>query len=222
MERQPPNYRKIDQDTWPRREHFQYYRSALQCAYSLTGRVDVTRMAEQARERGLKFYGCAVYAIADTVNAMDEMKMMVDPDGKPGVWSEVHPNFTVFHEDDKTFSDLWSEYDPDFLRFYARFQENLERFGGNHGIKARPNQPPNFFCVSCVPWMDYTGYSTYHVGEPALFPVVTFGRYREENGRCTMPVTLTISHAAADGYHASQFFRRLQERMDAFPEPAAR
>ncbi len=29
-----------------------------------------------------------------------------------------------------------------------------------------------------------------------------------------MPVSLTVSHAAMDGYHISQFFDRLQENLD--------
>lgn len=221
MEHNLPSYKTIDLEAWPRREHFQYYRGALKCSYSLTGRVDVTNMEGFARRESLRFYGCALYAISRAVNSMEEMRLMVDPSGAPGIWEVVHPNFTVFHQDDKTFSDIWTEYRPEFGEFYAGFQRTLERYGENHGVKARPDQPANFFCVSCVPWMDYTGYSSCGVGEPALFPIVTFGKYREENGRRTMPVTLTISHASADGYHACQFFQRLQQVIDAFPQTAA-
>ena len=30
----------IDMETWPRREHFPYYRDFLKCGYSLTARVE--------------------------------------------------------------------------------------------------------------------------------------------------------------------------------------
>ena len=33
----------IDLETWPRREHFDYYRSLLPVGYTVTVRVDVTR-----------------------------------------------------------------------------------------------------------------------------------------------------------------------------------
>lgn len=213
-----PAYRKINLETWPRREHFQYYRNIVVCGYSLTARVDVTEALDFARRTGKRFYGCLLYAAACSVNEMDEMRMMVTPEGDPGIWDVVHPNFTVFHEDDKSFSDLWTEYRPDFPDFYQGFEEVLTLYGGNHGIKGRPGQPGNFFCASCVPWLDYTGYATHSAGAPALFPILTFGRYTPEDGRYTLPVTLTISHAAADGYHASQLFQKLSQNFQAFRE----
>lgn len=211
-----PRYRKIDMKTWPRREHFPYYRDFLKCGYSLTARVEVTEAVRFARETERRFFGCFLYAAARTVNGMEEMRMMVTPEGEPGIWEEVHPSFTVFHEDDHTFTDIWTEYQPDFNAFYDGYLRTVEQFGDVHGIKGRPGQPANFFCVSCVPWMDYTGYASYVSGMPSLFPIVTFGKYTEENGKYTLPVTLTISHAAADGYHASQFFRHLEENLREF------
>ena len=49
-----------------------------------------------------------------------------------------------------------------------------------------------------------------------LFPIITFGKYVEEEGRRRLSAALTISHASADGYHASMFFERLQEVLDEF------
>ena len=213
-----PAYRKINMETWPRREHFQYYRNTVVCGYSLTARVDVTEALDFARRAEKRFYGCLLYAAARSVNEMDEMRMMVTPEGEPGIWDVVHPNFTVFHEGDKTFTDLWTEYVPDFPSFYQGFAQVLEEYGDCHGIKGRPGQPGNFFCASCVPWLDYTGYATHSAGAPALFPILTFGRFTSENGRYTLPVTLTISHAAADGYHASQLFQKLEENFRIFRE----
>lgn len=215
-----PAYREIDLETWPRREHFQYYRNTVICGYSLTARVDVTEALAFARKTGKRFYGCILYAAARAVNEMDEMRMMVTPEGTPGIWETVHPSFTVFHEDDKTFSDLWTEYAPDFPSFYRGFAQTLARYGDCRGIKGRPGQPANFFCASCVPWLDYTGYATHSAGAPALFPILTFGQYAREGERYVLPATLTISHAAADGYHASILFQKLGENFQAFEEMA--
>lgn len=215
-----PAYRKLDMETWPRREHFAYYRKILPCGYSLTSRLDVTELLRCAKDRDLRFFVCFLYAATRTVNETEEMRMMTDPEGNPGIWETVHPNFTVFHQDDKTFSDLWTAYTPSFLAFYREYLRVVDQYGDVHGIKGRPGQPANFFCISCVPWLDYTGYSTYLDRAPALFPILTFGRYTESEGRYTLPVTVTIAHAASDGYHTSQFFLRLQENLNRFGELA--
>mgnify|MGYP004456997135 FL=1 len=216
MEQNYPAYRAIRMDTWPRREHFAYYRHQIRCGYSLTVRMDVTKLAAFAQTKHLHFFPCFLYAASRTVNQMDEMKMMLTPDGGVGIWEVSHPNFTIFHEDDKTFSDVWMQYQPDFSAFYQEYLDVMRKYGNRHGMKARENQPMNFFCISCVPWLDYTGYFTYTAGEadPALFPIFAFGKYTEHDGVCTLPASLTISHAAADGYHSSLFFHQLQENLN--------
>lgn len=83
--------------------------------------------------------------------------------------------------------------------------------------KEKKDSRQTSFCISCVPWMDFTGYSTWvPTGRPNLFPIITFGKYVEEEGRRKLSAALTISHASADGYHASMFFERLQEVLDEF------
>ena len=85
------------------------------------------------------------------------------------------------------------------------------------GPKPKPDQPANFFCASCVPWIHYTGYSSVVPGgAPHLFPIVTYGKFEKREGRTTAPFTLTISHAAADGWHSAQFFQTLQETLERF------
>ena len=46
----------IDLSTWPRREHFHYYRNQLPCGYSVTVQLDVTRFRAMLERKGLKFY----------------------------------------------------------------------------------------------------------------------------------------------------------------------
>ena len=53
-------------------------------------------------------------------------------------------------------------------------------------------------------------------GYPYYAPIVNWGRYREENGRLMMPVTVRLNHAVADGYLAANVFRLLQKEADAF------
>ena len=46
-------------------------------------------------------------------------------------------------------------------------------------------------------------------------PIINWGKYREENGRMMMPVTVRINHAVADGYLISQVFLLLEEKIGA-------
>ena len=143
-------FKYIDMDKWPRKEHFDYYRTKIVCGYSCTVQLDVTSLLKQVKEKGLRFYPAFVYCVSYIVNSMNEFKMAVDKDGLPGYYDVSHPNMTIFHEDDHTFSDMWTEYYPEFSRFYENTVSNMEKYKNTKGIKVRDNQPPNFFCISCV------------------------------------------------------------------------
>ena len=47
-------------------------------------------------------------------------------------------------------------------------------------------------------------------------PIINWGKYREENGRLLMPVSVRLNHAIADGYLVANVYRLLEMEMDAF------
>ncbi|MFR9171264.1 CatA-like O-acetyltransferase [Evtepia sp.] len=206
----------IDPTTWPRREHFHYYRNILPCGYSVTVSLDVTRFRAMCRGNGLKFYPSFIWCVSHNILAHPAFRMGVDEAGNPGYHDVLHPNYTVFHEDDHTFSDLWTAHNEDFAAFYRQFLADVAQYGGHHGMKAKPGQPANFYCISCVPWLDFTGYASMAAGgTPQLFPVITYGKATQQDGRERLPFALNIAHAAADGWHTSQFLSSLQALLDA-------
>ena len=79
-----------------------------------------------------------------------------DKDGNPGYYDVLHPNYTIFHEDDHTFSDVWTAYTEDFSVFYKNMCSDMETYRHVKAVKAKPGQPQNFYCISMVPWLDFT------------------------------------------------------------------
>lgn len=207
----------IDLTTWPRRDHFAYYRGPLPCGYSVTVRLDLTRFLATVRARGLRDYPAFIWCVSHCIVQHPAFRMGLGPNGEPGHHDVMHPNYTVFHEGDHTFSDVWTAHDEDFAAFYRAFLADAATARATHGMKAKDGQPPNFYCISCVPWLDYTGYATSTASDHVpLFPIITFGKYTEDNGKLTLPLTLTIAHAAMDGWHTAEFFREMQEELEAF------
>ncbi len=208
-------FHPIDLSTWARRKHFDYFRNTLPCSYAITVRLDITRFRAMLAKNGLKFYPSFIYCVSQTILSHPAFRMGLDSDGNPGYYDSMTPNYTVFHEDDHTFSDLWTTHSPNFSTFYQSFLADIRSYGNNHGIKARDGQPPNFYCISCVPWLDFEGYASTVSGfAPHLFPVFTFGKWKVEGERITLPIALNIAHAAADGWHTAQFFNDLQALLD--------
>lgn len=209
------NFRKFDIDSWERKEHYRYYTEILKVEVNITANVTVDKFLDFCHQNGYRFYPALISITTQIVNSLDYFRMFRDKDGNLNVWNYVVPNYTFFHEDDHTFSDLWSDYDENIHGMYKNIICDMEKYKAVKGIKARPDQPGNFYCISCAPWVNFTSLSSRITnGEPQFFPVITAGKYHEECGKTVMPVNLIIAHAVCDGYHVSQFYSILQNALD--------
>lgn len=191
---------------WARSSHFQYYtKGFVKSVNSMTVRIDVTHFLAEVKRRNLKFFPAFAALTGQVIASIPEMCTAVDENGTPGYYSYLNPNFTIFHEDDKTFSDVWSEYDADFDAFYQNLVADAAQYQDKKGIKVKEGQPANFFCISCVPWLDYTAYCPVNYGGAAKSFPASHLREIYRGGRRIYPPP----HA----YHQP----RLHGRLPSFP-----
>ncbi|MCI5927644.1 MAG: type A chloramphenicol O-acetyltransferase [Pseudoflavonifractor capillosus] len=204
-------FERIQLDGWARREHFEHYRSQVPCTYSMTTKLDITALVE-AKAR---LYPAMLYLLTRAVNRFPEFRMDFDSEGKLGVYSEMHPCYTIFHRDSETFSNLWTEYTEDYQVFFRAYERDLEQFGGNKSMMAKPGVPANTFPVSMIPWESFDGFNlNLEKGYGYLLPIFTMGRYSENNGRYLLPLSIQVNHAVCDGFHVCRFISALREMID--------
>ncbi|PWD50258.1 type A chloramphenicol O-acetyltransferase [Serinibacter arcticus] len=204
--------RPIDLTAWPRRQHFEHYRSVVACTYAMTVEVDVTAFAAALRRSSRKSYLAQVWALATVVNRHDELRMCLTEDGAPAVWPVSHPMFTVFNPERETFASVWAPYDPDFATFHAGAAELLETHRAATELFPQGRPPANTFDVSSLPWTSFTGFTlNVAAGWDHLAPILTLGRYVEREDRTLMPLAVQVHHAAADGFHTARLVREFQD-----------
>ena len=148
------NFTPIDLQTWPRGPMFYYFSQMAPTGYSMTVNVDVTEMRKTIREAGLKFFPAYLWLVTKNLNRQTEFKV-AEKDGVLGFYDSLTPLYASFHENDHTFSLMWTEYTDDFLQFHQAYLENQTQFWHNHGVLCQPQTPPpaNAYTVSCVPWV---------------------------------------------------------------------
>ena len=108
------HYTKIDMATWPRREHYRYYSQTLKVEFNMTAPVNVKNLLGFCRANGYRFYPAAIYCVTRTLGRIENFRMFRNADGELCVWDRVVPNYTIFHADDCTFSDCWTDFSDDF------------------------------------------------------------------------------------------------------------
>ena len=178
----------------------------------------MTKMKAALEMAQLKFFPAYLWLVTKTLSVQQEF-CIAQQDGQIGFYDYLTPLYASFHEDNKTFSLMWTEYDDDFAVFYATYLRNQQLYGANHGVlsQAQLLPPPNAYTVSCVPWIAFEHFAVHsYENKPYYFPSVEAGKFVAENGRLMMPLSITCHHATTDGYHVSRFLEQLQEEMNDF------
>lgn len=201
----------IDQKHWDRKEYFEHYYSQVPCTYSVDVKIDITPI----RKKNLKLYPAMLYYLTTVINRHAEFRTAINDKGELGIYSEMLPSYTIFHADTETFSNLWTKYDPDFEKFLASYQKDLEKYGSVKGMAPKPDVPPNHFCVSMIPWVTFEGFHLNIKEEyEYLLPIFTMGRFYEKDNKTFLPLSIQVHHAVCDGFHVCRFIRELQDMID--------
>ena len=212
------NYRIIDKETYYRKGVFRHFSEDCKCSTSMTARIDVTDLAECSQKTSTKFYINFLYILSKVMNSREDYRMGYLWQTEELIcYDVIHPTQYVFHEDTETFTLVYTEYCEDYAAFYANALQDAETAKKTREYRLDMENHPNWFDASCIPWLSY---DSLHIELPDgyLFfaPIVNWGKYRRENGRLLMPVTVRLNHAIADGYLVANVFRLLQQEIQSF------
>lgn len=208
-------FHSINFDTWDRKQYFYYFTKMLPTGYSLSIEVDITNTYNLIKKRNKKFFPAYLYLASRLIAEQQEFRI-AQVDNQLGYYDVLHPSYACFHEDDKTMSNMWTEYHPEFEQFYNNYLEDQKLYASNHGILAKPEMPPANNCmIGMLPWTQFTSYSPIpYTNADYYFPVLQAGKFFQREDRKMMPFSISVHHAVADGYHVGHFLEKFQEGMN--------
>jgi len=212
------NIKYIDLDKYYRKDSFNRFTKEYHSSFAMTSRIDVTDLVNYSKKKGTKFYIDFLYLIAKVVNSRDDYKMIYFyKENKLGVFDKVNVTHYVFHNETETCTPVHTEYTPDYQIFYSSITRDIALAKEN---KYQPDQSKDYsdyFDASFLPWYSYDAFSLeLPDGYLYFLPIINWGKYRLENNRLMMPVSIRLNHASADGYLASKFYLLLEEEMKKF------
>lgn len=199
-------------ETWHRKPYFLHYHKDIPCTYSMTVSLDITVL----KKTGVSLYPALLYLLTKNVNRYEQFRTAFDEKGNVGIYSNMEPCYTIFHKEQETFSNLWTEYSEDFSTFLARYKADLETYGNVLDMDAKPNTPPNTFPVSMVPWTTFTGFHLHlQKGYDYLLPIFTRARHGNTTviGKCPLPYRYTMMSVMGP---CKPFVESLQQDLHQF------
>lgn len=208
----------IDLATWPRRDYFYYFTKMMPTAYSITVDIDVTATTTFLKHQHLKFFPTYLYLATKLLADQPEF-LVGTQDGQLVQYDQLNPSFSLFHEDDHTISNLWLPFNASYKAFYTQYGEATQRYQNQHGamVQSAP-APANSYMIGTIPWVSFNNYTPIPMQPLTSYaPIIQSGKFKVVNGRQLMPLSFTIHHAVADGYHVSRYLNRLEA---AFARPA--
>ena len=212
------NYKVIDREKYYRKGVYRHFSEDCKCSTSMTARVDVTALAAYSKRTGTKFYINFLYLLSRVINSRDDYKMGYLWESDQLIcYDVVNPTQYVFHEDTETCTPVYTQYHEDYAIFYECAKADIDRAKQVRAYGLDMAGHPNWFDASYIPWLSYDALNI-ELPDGHLFfaPIINWGKYREENGRMMMPVSVRLNHAIADGYLVANVFRLLQREIDQF------
>ncbi len=214
------NYTVIDKEKYYRKGVYRHFTQDCKCSTSMTARIDVTDLVSFSKETGTKLYINFLYILSKVLNSREDYRMgyLWETD-ELICYDVINPTQYVFHEDTQTCSPVYTKYDEDYAKFYVGALQDLEEAKKTRDYMLDMENHPNWFDASYISWLSYDSINI-ELPDGYLFfaPIVNWGKYREENGRLMMPVSVRLNHAVADGFLLANVFRLLEKEIGSFIE----
>ena len=212
------NYRVIDRDKYYRKGVYRHFTEDCRCSTSVTARIDVTDLVGFSKRNGSKFYIDFLYILSKVLNSRQDYRMAYLYQSDELIcYDVVHPTQYVFHEDTETCTPVYTEYSENYEVFYRNALRDVEKAKETREYGLDSRNHPNWFDASYISWLSYDSLNIeLPDGYLYFLPIINWGRYRKENGRLLMPVSVRLNHAVADGYLVANVFRLLEKEMKAF------
>lgn len=214
MKKTIPEYTPVDLSCWARKEHFEVFQTFAQSTINQTVLLDITALLKHIKEVGWKFYPTIIFLLSKVVNRHTEFRMAIK-DNELVIWNEVHPSYTIFHNETETFSSLWSHYDGNIHHFQHVYAEDMARYSNNLSYWPKGESLENIFFVSAIPWVSFTSFNINVANMQNFFsPMFTIGKYYNQDGKVLLPLAIQVHHSVCDGFHVARLINELQEISD--------
>lgn len=212
------NYTIVDKEKYYRKGVYRHFSEDCKCSVSMTARIDVTELYRKSKATDTKFYLNFLYILCKVLNSREDYRMgYLWQTDTLVCYDKINPVQYVFHDDTETCSIAYSEYYEDYKTFYDKALEDLEKAKQTREYGLDSANHPNWFDASYISWLSYDSLNIeLPYGHLYFAPIINWGKFRKENERLMMPVTVRMNHAIADGYLIAKVFKLLEKEILEF------
>lgn len=202
----------IDMDTYPRRAHFDYFRSLQNPMLGITVQVDVTRLRAFCRREGCSFFLAFLRVAALAADDVPQLRQRIRDGGI--VEYDACGTSHVELREDGTYGYCTLYHHMPWRDDFRGAEAHRERCRQEASIEEDEDVEGLYF-VTSLPWLKYTQLTQPTAGGDESNPRISWGRFEDDGqGHIVMPVTLLAHHALVDGLHVARFFENIDRQIE--------
>lgn len=202
----------IDMSSYPRRAHFDYFRSLQNPYVGVTVNVDVTELVAYCKRRGISFYLTLLHAAALAADCVPALRQRIRDGGI--VQYDACGTSHIELLEDGTYCYCTLYHEQPFGEYIAYAERQRRQCRENPGIEEDADVEGLYF-ISTLPWLHYTALVQPTAGGDESNPRISWGRFQPDGaGRLQLPVTLLANHALVDGLHLAGFYSDLEKEIE--------
>lgn len=215
METKPPipsEGTRIDLRTWERRTIFEFFKGFSEPYHGVCIRLDCTETLRFAKKHRLSIFLVLVHRSLVAAHQVENFKTRIVANE---VWRyEKIDAGSAIGRPNGTIGFGHYKFRQHLLDFVREATIEVERVKQRDDLERYPG--PDLIRYSVLPWFDFTSIShARDFSREDSAPRITFGKITARDGRCTMPVSIHVHHALADGMHVAAFVKHFQQCLEA-------
>ncbi|GEP50127.1 chloramphenicol acetyltransferase [Flavobacterium noncentrifugens] len=205
----------LNLDSWPRKEHFNFFRKFDDPFFGVVVEIDCTKAYEFSKADGISFFTYYLHKTLIAINTIEAFRYRIDNE-QVFIYDRVDVSATISREDG-SFGFSLIEFNSDFNVFRNSAITEIERVKNTSGLFTRSFEQDNLIHFSAIPWVNFTSLS--HARSftfPDSCPKISFGKMMvSKTGKRTMAMSVHVHHGLMDGFHVGQFVNCFQEEMNS-------
>lgn len=204
--------RYLDLETWPRKEHFHFFRTYEEPFFGMTVEIDCTHAVGQTKRKGTSFFLFYLHKCLQAINELEPFRYRIEGE-QICIHDQVNASCTI-GRGDGTFGYGRIVYFKDFHEFETQAKATIAQVQASNDLFPSTSNS-NVIHFSSIPWTRFTSVShARKFSREDSVPKVVVGKAVQEDGRWKMPVSVHAHHALMDGVHVSQYLDLFEQLLN--------
>lgn len=207
--------KKIDLDTWYRKEQFNFFLDMDDPYTGVVVDVDCTRARRRAAELNTSFWLYYMHRSLAAAMSTEPFRYRIDGQGQVFCCEELWAGTTIDNPGG-SFSFANLRYREDYDAFALESAAILEAVRSQPGINFNEESTrPEVIMYTTLPWLRFTALKhAASFGRGECRPRISFGQCAQVAGRWTMPVSVEAHHSLMDGRDIADHIALFQRLLD--------